>query len=192
MKPPLRILLGPTASGKERLALCLAERAGAEIVSVDSMKIYRRMDIGTAKPGPRALARVRHWCVDIVDPWEGFSVAEYLARAEAALADIESRGKRHILSGGTALYYKALTEGLFDGPSADEALRRSLLEEARAKGAGALHERLSALDPRAAEKIHPNDLRRIVRALEVVARSGRRLSDQQTQFGRLRADRGVA
>jgi tRNA dimethylallyltransferase len=191
-RPPLRILLGPTASGKEMTALAAAERIGAEIVLVDSMKIYRGMDVGTASPTGQMRRRVRHWCVDLVDPWEAFSVAEYLRCAENALASIEAAGGSHILSGGTALYLKAITEGLFDGPGADPELRSMLDRIADAEGSEALHRRLCAADPAIAEKIHANDRKRIVRALEVIEKTGRRMSEMQEQFGRLREDRRVA
>jgi len=191
MKPPLRILLGPTASGKERVALAIAEAEGAHIVSVDSMKIYREMVIGTAAPTGEMRARVPHHCVGMVDPDQAFSVAEYRAHAEAALEAVESVGGTHILSGGTALYYKALVEGLFDGPSSDPALRAQLEAEAEADGNQALHTRLARVDPEAAERIHPNDLRRIVRALEVVETTGKPISVHQAQFGAVRSDRPV-
>jgi tRNA dimethylallyltransferase len=192
MKPPLRILLGPTASGKERVALSIAEATGAVIISVDSMKIYRGMDIGTATPPAEVLKRVPHRCVNIVDPGEPFSAARYHETAEAAMAELDAAGRAYILSGGTPLYHKVLTEGIFDGPPADPALRRRLEEEAEAHGVEALHERLSTFDPDGAGRIHPRDLRRIVRALEVFEQTGRPITEHQTQFGRLRSDRAVA
>ncbi|MBN1256310.1 MAG: tRNA (adenosine(37)-N6)-dimethylallyltransferase MiaA [Planctomycetes bacterium] len=188
---PLRILLGPTASGKESLALHLAETTSAEIISVDSMKIYQGMDIGTATPDPETLAKVRHWCINIVDPRQGFSVAQYVDAAEEALREIEAAGKEHLLSGGTALYYKGLTEGLFDGPGAEQPLRDEFRAYAEEHGLEALHSRLKDLDPEAAENIHPNDLRRVVRALEVVTMTGEPISSQQTQFGQQRTDRKI-
>src|SRR3954471_626060 len=120
------ILTGPTGSGKTQLGLELAERLGAEIVSMDSMPLYRGMDIGTAKPTPEERSRVPHHLVDVLDPWESASVAWWLERAAECCREIEGRGKRVLLVGGTALYLKALRHGLFDGPPADEALRRQL------------------------------------------------------------------
>jgi tRNA dimethylallyltransferase len=192
MRAPLRILLGPTASGKERTALILAERLGAAIISVDSMKIYRGMDIGTATPGPEVRSRVEHRCLDIASPHAGFSVAQYRDAAEAAMAELEAAGRPFLLSGGTALYHKVLTEGLFEGPGADPALRRELTERADRAGGEALHAELAGLDPAAAARIHPHDVRRLVRALEVCRLTGRPLSAHQTQFGSRRRDRRIA
>ncbi len=179
----LWFLVGPTASGKTAVGLAVAERAGAEILSLDSMAIYRGMDVGTAKPTPEEQARVRHHLLDLVAPHEAFSTGRYVAAAEAAIADVAARGRKPLFVGGTALYLKALTEGFFDGPPADWPLRRRLEAEAAAHGTAALHERLRARDPAAADRIHPNDLRRIVRAIEVHAATGRPISKQQTQFG---------
>ena len=180
--PPLRIILGATASGKERLALACARRMNGEIVSVDSMKVYRGLDIATAKAGPAERASVRHHCLDLVDPSETFSAADFVAAAEAAIADILARGKIPFLSGGTAFYYKALLEGLFDGPKADPEIRARLEERATTEGNAALHAELAEKDPAAAAKIHPSDLRRIVRALEVNTLTGRGISQSQTQW----------
>jgi len=156
------------------------------------MKIYREMNVGTATPPADVLARIPHWCVNIVAPSEAFSVARYLEYAEAALATIEDRGERHILSGGTPLYHKALAEGLFPGPGADPQVRDKLTAIAREQGPRVLHERLAQVDPQSARRIHPHDLKRVVRALEVVERTGRPMSAHQTQFGRPRTDRAVA
>jgi len=179
----LWFLVGPTASGKTAVALEVAERVGAEILSLDSMAIYRGMDIGTAKPTPDERARVPHHLIDLVDPGEAFDTGRYVAEAERAVADIVGRGGIPLFVGGTALYLKALTEGLFDGPPADWALRHRLEAEAAEHGSPALHDRLRTVDPTAAVRIHPNDLRRIIRALEVHATTGRPISEQQTQFG---------
>ncbi|HUT34055.1 MAG TPA: tRNA (adenosine(37)-N6)-dimethylallyltransferase MiaA [Planctomycetota bacterium] len=179
----LLFLVGPTASGKTAVGIEAALHIGAEILSLDSMSLYRGMDIGTAKPSHEERARVPHHLLDVADPHEAFSTGRYLEAAEAAIADIVARGKRPLFVGGTALYLKALTEGFFHGPSADWALRDRLLAEAEQRGVPALHERLRAVDPPAAARIHPNDLRRIVRALEVHATTGRPISEQQTQFG---------
>ena len=128
------VLTGPTGAGKSRLALALAERLGAEIVSMDSMALYRGMDVGTAKPGPDDRRRVPHHLLDVLDPWESASVAWWLRRAAECCRDIEDRGRRVLFVGGTPLYLKALLHGLFDGPPADEALRRRLTEEAERLG----------------------------------------------------------
>lgn len=183
-RPTLFFLVGPTASGKTAVGIEAALRIGAEILSLDSMAVYRGMDIGTAKPTADERARVPHHLLDLAAPHEAFSTGRYLEAAEAAVADVASRGRRPLFVGGTALYLKALTEGFFHGPAADWPLRRSLIAEAEERGTPALHERLRAVDPAAAARIHPNDLRRIVRALEVYQATGRPISEQQTQFGR--------
>jgi tRNA dimethylallyltransferase len=176
------VLTGPTGSGKSRLGLELAERLGAEIVSMDSMTVYRGMDIGTAKPSREDQSRVRHHLIDELDPWECASVAWWLRRAEECTLEIESRGKRVLFVGGTPLYLKALMHGLFEGPAAVPEIRLRLQAEAEALGPEALHARLANVDPAAAARLHPNDVRRVVRALEVFEVSGRPLSSQQTQW----------
>lgn len=181
-RPFLRILLGPTASGKEQLALALAERLGGEIVSVDSMKIYRGLDIGTAKPSAARRGRVPHHALDFLPPTASCSVAEYVARAEGAIRRIVARGRVPILSGGTALYYKGLLEGIFPGPGEDPVERARWKAYARQHGPAALHARLAEVDSLAAAKLHPNDVRRVVRALEIRAITGRPLSERQTQW----------
>ncbi len=180
------VILGVTASGKSSAAMAVAERSGGEILSVDSMQVYRRMDIGTAKPTPAERAEVPHHLLDVVEPSEEFSVARYLELADAAMADIHARGRPILAVGGTALYLKALTEGLFEGPPGDEALRSELRARAEAEGLEALHAKLRQVDPAAGERIHPNDIRRVVRALEVHQLTGRPISDQQQQFGQYR------
>jgi tRNA dimethylallyltransferase len=179
------ILTGPTACGKSSLGVELAERLGAEIISMDSMALYRRMDIGTAKPTAKERRRVPHHLVDALEPWESASVAWWLKEAACAVADIEARGKHVLFVGGTALYLKALLRGLFDGPPADLHLRRRLSEEADRGGGEALHQRLAAVDPAAAARLHPNDVRRLVRALEVWELTGRPISTWQQQWGPL-------
>ncbi len=186
---PLLVITGQTASGKERIALAVAERLGGEIVSLDSMKVYRGMDVGTAKASAEDRRRVPHHLVDVVEAGEPFSAARWAELAEAAVGAIAARGRVPIVSGGTVLYLKALLYGLFEGPSADAGFRRRLKAEARAEGTARLHARLREVDPRAAERIHPNDLRRIVRALEVHELTGRPISELQRQFERPRADR---
>lgn len=178
----LRIILGSTASGKERLALACAKRMHGEIISVDSMKVYRTLNVATAKAGKRERAEVRHHCLDLVGPETAFSAADFVRAAEEAITDIRSRGKIPFLSGGTAFYYKALLEGLFEGPGADPALRATLMEKAEREGSNALHHELAEKDPAAAAKIHPSDLRRIVRALEVATLTGGGISQHQTQW----------
>ena len=191
MNAPIHIILGPTASGKERAAVLVAEQLGADIISADSMKIYREMRIGTASPPPEFRARVRHWCVEIADPSESFSVAKWVAAAEAAMAEIEAAGRPILFSGGTALYYKGLVEGLFNGPSAHPEIRARIEADLERLGPEAVHGQLLELDPAAGAKIHPNDRQRVIRALEVVRASGKPISGEQTQFGRMRTDRPV-
>ena len=176
------ILTGPTGAGKSQLALTLAERLGAEIVSMDSMALYRGMDIGTAKPGPDDRRRVPHHLLDVLDPWESASVAWWLRRAGECCREIENRGRRVLFVGGTPLYLRALLHGLFEGPPADEALRRRLAEEAGRLGPAALHARLAVVDPAGAARLHPNDVRRVVRALEVWELTGQPISAWQTQW----------
>ncbi len=177
-------LAGPTASGKTAVGVALANRLDADVLALDSMTLYRGMDIGTAKPGAEERGGVAHHLMDILDPWESASVAEYRARALATLAEIEARGRRALFVGGTALYLKAMLRGLFHGPAADPDLRRDLEAEADRLGDPALHARLLRLDPVTAARLHPNDRRRVVRALEVFATTGRPLSVHQTEHGR--------
>lgn len=176
------VLTGPTGSGKTRLGVELAERLGAEVVSMDSMALYRGMDVGTAKPTADERRRVRHHLVDVLDPWESANVAWWLEQARAAVRTIEGRGRCALIVGGTPLYLKALLRGLFAGPAADDELRRRLEAEAARTGVPALHARLAGVDPAAAARVHPNDLRRIVRALEVFELTGRPISEWQTQW----------
>jgi tRNA dimethylallyltransferase len=177
-------LTGPTACGKTKLAIELAETLNAEIISLDSMTLYRRMDIGTAKPTRVERDRVPHHLIDVLDPHETSSLERYLQLAEQACADIQARGKRAIFVGGTPLYLKACLRGIFDGPPAQLALRRELEEIASNRGVPFLHAELGSVDPTAAERIKPTDLRRIVRALEVYRTTGRPISDHQQQFDR--------
>ena len=180
---PMLIITGQTASGKERLAVAVAQRVGGEIVSADSMKVYRGMDIGTAKPSAPERRAVPHHLLDVADPGETFSTALWVRLADEAIADIRGRGRMPIVSGGTPLYLKALLEGLFEGPAADVAVRERLVAEAEADGTPALHARLAEVDPAAGARIHPNDLRRIVRALEVWELTGSAISNLQKQWG---------
>ena len=182
----ITILLGVTASGKSAAALALARAVGAEILSVDSMQVYRRMNIGTAKPSPDELAQVRHHLIDVVEPSEPFSAARFVELAEAAIADMKARGVPSLAVGGTSLYIKALTEGLFDGPTSDPMVRDELRRRSEAIGSAGLHAELARADPASADRIHPNDLRRVVRALEVYRQTGTAISELQRQFGRPR------
>lgn len=186
--PSLDLLIGPTASGKSAVALELARRRGVEILSVDSMKIYKVLTIGVSKPTPEERAAVRHHGLDLKEPWEGGSVAEWLAEAERAIADCAARGVSLMAEGGTPMYLKALREGLFPGPGRDPVLRAKLEAEVTEHGLARLYARLQELDPHAARKILPGDLRRIVRALEVHALTGQPISAHQAQWGRPRPD----
>jgi tRNA dimethylallyltransferase len=172
------VITGPTASGKGAVAFALALRTAGEIISMDSMKVYREMDVATAKPPAERRARVAYHLIDIVEPHERFSTGEYLPLALRVIDEIRTRGKTPIVVGGTALYLKAFLEGFQAGPPADASVRSRLLDEAKLVGPEPLHERLRALDPVAALKIHPRDLRRIVRGLEVVEKTGRPQSEE--------------
>ncbi len=178
----LYFILGCTAGGKGALGRALARRLGAQIVSVDSMKIYRRMDIGTAKPTATDQAELAHHCIDLVEPWEPFSVAQYVQAADEAIAQIRAAGRIPLAVGGTSLYVKALSEGLFQGPAANPDIRAELEELAGEKGPATLHEQLRQVDPPAAERIHPNDQKRLVRALEVWRITGTPISTLQRQW----------
>ncbi len=176
------LILGITASGKGRLAFDLAESMGAEIISIDSMKVYRRMNIGTGKPPEEARRRIKYHLIDIVEPSESFSVGAFLDAALHAIEQIRSRNRPVVAVGGTALYIKALLYGLFEGPPSDEQIRTRLKAEAQAEGLDELHRRLKEIDPDAAERIHPNDAKRIIRALEVHEITGRPISSLQQQW----------
>jgi len=176
------IILGVTASGKGRLAFDLAEHLGAEIISIDSMKVYRRMDIGTAKPSEQARQRVKYHLIDIVEPSDSFSVGAFLEAAEQAIESINSRKREIIAVGGTALYIKALLYGLFEGPGSDEQIRSELRARARTEGLGELYRELTAIDPVTADRISPNDARRIVRAMEVYQLTGKPISSFKKQW----------
>jgi len=182
-KPRLIVVMGPTAVGKTRTAIALAKFCNGEIVSADSMQVYRHMDIGTAKPTPAEQGQVRHHLIDIVDPDEPFNAASFMERARAAIADLHRRGKGIVVTGGTGLYIRALLGGLFDGPGADEALRRSYAAILEREGKPGLYEILKTKDSRAAAIIHPNDAARTVRALEVLELTGVSIVDQQQDHG---------
>jgi len=180
---PLLALVGATAVGKSALALELAEELGLEIVALDSMQVYRGMDIGTAKPTRAERARVPHACLDLVDPSERYDVSRYLADARAAVEHARAAGRRALFVGGTGLYLKALAQGMFAGPATDPVLRAGLVARARAEGSPVLHAELVRLDAPSAARIHPHDEKRVVRALEVLAQTGRKLSDWQHEWG---------
>ena len=184
MKSRLLCLLGPTAVGKTEIAIQLAQRLNAEIVSIDSRQIYRQMDIGTAKPTPEEQHAARHHLIDCVNISQPFSVADYQSLADAAIADIQNRGKHALLVGGAGLYFRAVVDGLFEGPDADIALRERLAQEAAQRGVDSLHERLRACDPASAERIHPNNVVRVIRALEVYELTGTPMSEHQQQWHR--------
>ena len=179
---PVWVILGPTASGKGRLAVELGRRFPVEIVSVDSMKAYRGMDIGTATPSAEDREAVPHHMIDVLDPSEKFNVGKYCSMAEEAMDEIRARGRRPLLVGGSALYIKGLIWGLFEGPDAQPELRKKLRKTAEEQGSDVLHDRLKEIDPEAAGNIHPNDLKRIVRAIEVYEVTGEPLSEQQNEF----------
>lgn len=192
--PHIPVLAGPTGGGKTALAVRLAQRLpnGGEIISADSMQVYRDLDIGTAKPTPEERQGIPHHGLSVVDPkrvvaGEPFTVDDWLPLAEQALADIRARGRTPILAGGTNLYLQAFLYGLFQGPPADASLRRAL----QAEDLRELRTRLLAVDPQAAERIHPNDRRRTIRALEVFELTGTPISAQQTQWSSDRIRDGV-
>lgn len=183
MPIPLWILTGPTASGKTELGLKITENTGIEIISADSMLVYRGMDIGTEKPSLDIRNKIPHHLIDIVEPWEEYSVGQYVKDFEAVTQSLYQQGKQFIVVGGTALYLKALVDGLFEGPPADWEYRKSLKAIAREKGPQYLHNLLGEIDPETARKLHFNDQKRIIRALEVFKTTNRRISSLQTQFG---------
>ena len=180
-RPRAIALMGPTASGKSALALALAERLGGEVVSIDSALVYRGLDIGAAKPTREEQAQVPHHLLDVRDPWQPYSAAEFAVDARRAVADVLARGRLPILAGGTGLYFRALLEGLSDMPEADEAMRAAIAAEAAARGWAALHAELATVDPEAASRIHATDAQRIQRALEVFRLSGRPISAWQRE-----------
>lgn len=183
--PPHKLLVicGPTASGKSDLALRLAAGLGAEIINADSMQVYRGMDIGTAKPDAEQRAMIAHHLIDVAEPGTPFSAADFAGAAEAAIVDIHRRGKRVIVCGGTGLYIKALLKGLVASPAGDGAIRLQLRDDALRVGNEAMLERLRQVDPDSAERMHPNNLVRIIRALEVYCQTGIPLSRYQQDHG---------
>jgi tRNA dimethylallyltransferase len=180
-RPPAIALMGPTASGKSALALQWARRLGGEIVSVDSALVYRGLDIGAAKPTAEERAAVPHHMIDLRDPWQAYSAAEFAADARVAIDGILARGRLPILAGGTGLYFRALLQGLSPMPEADAGTRAAIETEARQRGWPNLHAELAEVDPAAAARIHATDAQRIQRALEVFRLSGRPISQWQRE-----------
>lgn len=176
-KPLAVAIMGPTASGKTAAALAIAREIPAEIISVDSALVYREMDIGTAKPTAEELASVPHHLIDIIDPLESYSVAQFREDAIRLVGEIAARGRLPLLVGGTMMYFKGLVDGLDDLPTADAAVRARIDADAARLGWPALHERLRALDPVTAERLAPNDAQRINRALEIIELSGKPMSE---------------
>ena len=175
-------LTGPTAAGKTLVSLELAQMIDAEIISMDSMAIYREMDIATAKPSRRHRSVAAHHLIDIVDPDKDYSLSTYYDAALQLIEEIRDRGKQVLFVGGTPLYLKALLRGIFEGPPADWEFRREIEEEVRTVGVAALHQRLELVDPLTAARLHPGDVRRIIRALEVRRATGQPISHLQLQF----------
>lgn len=194
MTDPLLVITGPTAAGKSGLALAFAQRHGCEILSMDSMAIYRRMDIGTAKPGATERALVPHHLIDLVEPSASFDTSRWCDAAASAVEEVRARGRVPLFVGGTPLYLMAFFKGLLEGPAADHALRAQLSAR-EASDQGGLHRELSVRDPEAAARIHQHDEMRLVRALEYLTLTGHKISTRQTSFGStgfLRACRIVA
>lgn len=187
-KPPVLLLMGPTASGKTALSVALAQRLNAEIISVDSAMVYRGMDIGTAKPDLVEQAGVVHHLIDILDPAESFSTGQFRDLALKLITEIQARGKLPILVGGTMLYFSALTQGLAQLPAADQTIRARLDQELLVLGKQAMHDRLLAIDPQSAARIHVNDPQRVQRALEVFELTGQTLSSFFSQNHAVQAD----
>ena len=180
-KPRVIVIAGPTASGKTEAGIRLCLQADAEVLSADSVQVYRRMDVGSAKPTAAERRAVPHHMIDVAEPDEDMSAAKYADMARPSIEDILDGGKHVVIVGGTGLYIRALVEGLIQAPSADPLLRRKLKEYEYIQGAGALHERLSEVDPETAARLHPADLVRIVRALEVWELTGTPISEHHAR-----------
>lgn len=182
-KPPVIFLMGPTASGKTDMAMALSDRLPVELVSVDSALVYRGLDIGSAKPSAEELREYPHRLIDIRDPAEPYSAADFYADANREIESIAAAGNIPLLVGGTMMYFKALLDGLAEMPAANEAIRAEIEALAAARGWPAVHEELAKVDPESAEKIHPNHSQRLSRALEVFRATGNKLSELQRQQG---------
>jgi tRNA dimethylallyltransferase len=180
-KPKLVIILGPTAVGKSELAMELALRIGGEIVNADSQQVYRYMDIGTGKPPQSDRKTVPHHLIDVVNPDEEFNAALFRRLASEAIDEIQRRNRNVLVCGGTGLYLKALTQGLFTGPGQDAGIRKALEEALRTQGLEAVYQRLVEIDPSVTATIHPNDRQRIIRAIEVYRSTGRPISEWQRE-----------
>jgi tRNA dimethylallyltransferase len=178
---PLVIVVGPTAVGKSECAIELARRFDMEIINADSMQVYREMDIGSAKPSPSQRTLVTHHLIDIKNPDEEFSAAQFREEALSCIESLHRKGKKTLVVGGTGLYIRALTRGLFPAPPADHILREKLREQEKNKGKWYLHQELTKIDPAAASRIHPNDTFRIIRALEVFHLTGKSISEQHQE-----------
>jgi len=177
------LVMGCTAGGKGKLAFELAGRLGGSIIGIDSMKVYRRMNIGTAKPGAEAREAIKHYLIDVAEPSEAFSLGRYVEMAEEAIAEIHGRDEGPIIAvGGTAMYIRGLLEGIFAGPAANKKLRQQLQQQIDENGLDELYQRLMAVDPAAAQRIHRNDAKRIIRAIEVYEATGEPISSFQRQF----------
>lgn len=186
---PIVFLVGPTAVGKTDIALKLAKKLHAEIVSCDSMQVYKGMDIGTQKSPAADRKKIRHHMIDIFTPDKEFSAADFRKRALRIIRDIHKRGKVALFVGGTGLYMKALVDGLFPSPPKNEALRKNLYKEAERYGSGQLHEKLEKIDPEAAGKIHPNDTKKIIRALEICYTTKKTVSKMKERTPRPLSDK---
>jgi tRNA dimethylallyltransferase len=182
-KPKLVAVVGPTATGKSRLALDLAERLGGEIISADSVQVYRGFDIGTAKLSPEERRKVPHHLIDILAPEEDYSAASFRSQADRIIHRLQEKGKAIFVVGGTGLYLKVLSRGLFHGPGGDPGLRASLRQKAEGEAEGYLHRELEKVDPEAASRLHPHDTFRILRALEVYRHSRKPISQYQKEHG---------
>ena len=182
-KPKVIVICGPTGIGKTAVGLQLAEKLGGEIISADSMQIYRYMDIGTAKPTADEQNRILHHMIDIVDPDEDFDAVRFAKMAREKVMQLHQRGVMPFVVGGTGLYIKALLQGLFQSNPVDPKIRERLMQEAAENGSGSLYDRLQQVDPDTADRLHPNDSYRIVRALETIESTGRSISDHQQDHG---------
>jgi tRNA dimethylallyltransferase len=182
-KPKVIVICGATGIGKTSVGIELAEMLGGEIVSADSMQIYQYMDIGTAKPTPAEMARIAHYMIDIVDPDDDYDAVQFSKQARDRIAEIVDRGRIPFIVGGTGLYIKALLHGLFQSKPVDPQIRNRLKQEAEENGSRVLHERLQKIDPATADRLHPNDAYRILRALETIESTGKSISELHQEHG---------